>query len=118
MEKAIVVKNEEFLSVILNISDREIVEIGKNVNEINKNAYMNGYNWEVFLNYYLQENASELLIGIQTDPEAGMYAAYYDNSSENEIRAEQLANTINYLLENEEEIYRIVRDNGEEIEWD
>ena len=31
--------------------------IGEQMNEINEEAYMNGYNWDAFFNYYLEENA-------------------------------------------------------------
>ena len=55
---------------------------------------------------------------MQTDPEAGMYAAYYPLTPENEARAEKFVKIICNLIENEEELYRIVRDEGDEIEWD
>lgn len=66
----------------------------------------------------IENNAKELLDGLDTDPEAGMYAAYYDVSPENEAKAQKLADLICSLIENEEEIYSIVRDKGDEIEWD
>ena len=36
--------------------------IGEQMNEINEEAYMNGYNWDAFFNYYLEENALTQLI--------------------------------------------------------
>ncbi len=38
-------------------------------------AYMNGYNWEAFLNFYLAKYFPEVMTGMSSDPEAGMYAA-------------------------------------------
>lgn len=35
--------------------------IGEQMNEINEEAYMNGYNWDAFFNYYLEENAPDIL---------------------------------------------------------
>ena len=35
--------------------------IGEKMNEINEEAYMNGYNWDAFFNYYLEENAPDIL---------------------------------------------------------
>ena len=35
--------------------------IGEQMNEINEEAYMNGYNWDAFFNYYLAENAPDIL---------------------------------------------------------
>ena len=59
---------------------------------------MNGYNWGAFLNYYLAENAPDILQSIDSDPEAGTYAAYF--------------------AENEEEIYKILQEKRDKIEWD
>ncbi len=92
--------------------------IGEKMSEINESAYMNGYNWDAFFNYYLAECAPDLLQGLESDPEAGSYVAYYDLSEENERKAERFAELIVSLIENEEEVYRIVRENGDEIEWD
>jgi len=55
---------------------------------------------------------------MESDPEAGMYAAYYDLTPENEQKAERFAELITSLVENEEELYRIVQEEGGEIEWD
>ena len=45
--------------------------IGEQMNEINEEAYMNGYNWDAFFNYYLAENAPDILESMESDPEAG-----------------------------------------------
>ena len=79
---------------------------------------MNGYNWDAFFNYYLARHAPELLEGLESDPEAGSYAAYYPSAEENEKKAERFAQIIVSLIENEEELYQIVREKGDEIEWD
>lgn len=92
--------------------------IGEKMCAINENAYMNGYNWDALFNYYLGVHAPELLEGLESDPEAGSYAAYYKPGEENEKKAGRFAQIIVSLIENEEELYRIVRENGDEIEWD
>lgn len=109
---------EDVVDVAFYIEDPKVLAIGDKMNEINEEAYMNGYNWEAFLNYYLKQKAPELLEDMDCDPEAGMYAAYYPASAENEKKAKKLAETIAHLIENEEELYQIVRDHGDEIEWD
>ncbi|MDR0295502.1 MAG: immunity 51 family protein [Prevotellaceae bacterium] len=115
---AITVKHEKSISVCFSIEDDKPFSIGEKMNEINEEAYMNGYNWEAFFNYYLEKYAPDVLVGMDTDPEAGMYAAYYDLTAENEVRAEKFVEIINNLVENEEELYRIVRDEGDNIAWD
>lgn len=42
-------------------------EIGKKMNELNEEAYMNRYNWNSIFNYYLSKSKPELLEGL--DPE-------------------------------------------------
>ena len=92
--------------------------IGEKMYAINENAYMNGYNWDAFFNYYLAKHAPDVLEGLDSDPEAGSYVAYYELTAENEKRAVKFVEIITSLIENEEELYRIVREEGDEIEWD
>lgn len=96
----------------------KILAIGERMNEINEEAYMNGYNWDAFFNYYLAKNASDILENMESDPEAGSYAAYFEDTRENEERAKRFADIIISLIENEEDIYKILREKGDEIEWD
>ena len=92
--------------------------IGEKMYEINEEAYMNGYNWDVFFNYYLEKNAPNILEGLDSDPEAGSYVAFFPLTEENEKKAESFVELIISLIENEDELYRIVREKGNEIEWD
>ena len=92
--------------------------IGENMYKIKEEAYMNGYNWDVFFQYYLAKHAPELLDGLDSDPEAGSYVAYYTLTPENEKKAKRFAEIIISLIEHEEELYRILREEGNEIEWD
>ena len=81
-------------------------------------AYMNGYNWEAFLNFYLEKYFPEVMTGMSSDLEAGMYAAWYEATPENEARAKQLWEIINALIDKEEELYRVLREDGDKIAWD
>ena len=94
----------------------KILAIGEQMNEINEEAYMNGYNWDAFFNYYLGKNAPDILESMES--EAGSYTAYFEDTAENEQKAKRFADIIISLIENEEEIYKILREKGDEIEWD
>lgn len=113
-----IVKYKNNISVCFYIERDKPFAIGKKMGEINDEAYMNGYNWEAFFNYYIPKYAPEIAVGMGTDPEAGMYVAYYDLTPENEAKAEKFVAIIRGLIENEDELYRVVRDEGEHIEWD
>lgn len=69
-------------------------------------------------NYYLEENYPELLEGFCTDPEAGMYVAYYENTAENEEKANKFIKIIEDLIENEDKLYKILKEDAGKIEWD
>lgn len=109
---------EDWIHVAFYVDHEKVLVIGEKMNEINEEAYMNGYNWEAFFNYYLQKHAPELLEGMDSDPEAGMYAAYYEVNPENEEKAKKFGQLIVHFIENEDELYQIVRQHGDEIEWD
>lgn len=114
------IMNQDDGSVALcfNIEDDYILALGDEMNEVREEAYMNGYNWEVFLNYYLAVNAPEILEDMKTDSEAGGYVAYYEDGTANEGKVKRLADIIVSLVENKEEIFKILREKGNEIEWD
>jgi hypothetical protein len=118
MSNVAVVESEKYVSVCFYIEHDKPLAIGEKMNEINEDAYMNGYNWEALFAYYLPKKAPDLLEGLGSDPEAGMYVAYYDNVPESKPKAERLAKLIEGLLDNEEELYRIVREEGDQIQWD
>ncbi len=118
ISKLSVNKNEDTISVMFNIEDDKPFKIGEKMNEINEDAYMNGYNWEAFFYHYLSKNYSQLLDGMVQDPEAGSYFAHYDATPENEVKAEKFKKIIEHLIENEEELYKFITEEGDNIAWD
>lgn len=110
--------SEHGVYVIFDVTTQKVMGIGAKMEEICPEAYMNGYNWDAFLTYYLQKQAPDLLVGMDPDPEADMYAAHYAQSAENEARAAKFVELVNALLENEDEIYKLIREEGGQIEWD
>ena len=63
-------------------------------------------------------NAPEILEDMETDSEAGSYVAYYDDGTANQEKVIRLAEIIVSLVENKEEIFKVLREKGNEIEWD
>lgn len=109
---------DDDMCVTFYIESEAVMAVASKMEEINEEAYMNGDNWEAFFNYYLEKNAPELLEDLDTDPEAGMYSAIYPYSEENENKANKFGEIICNLIENPEELYRIVQEESDEIEWD
>lgn len=113
-----VLKHETSISVCFYIEQDRIMALGDRLQAINENAYMNGYNWEALLLFYLRKQHPDILEDMGNDPEAGMYVAYYDLNAANEAKAEKLAGVIRELVEDETRLLDLVRANGDAIEWD
>ncbi len=111
-------KTENFISVLFLIEQEKVLKIAENMEKINQKAYMNGYNWEAFLNFYLAKYHPVVLEKMDSDPEAGMYVAHYEPSAVNETKAKMLAKIMIELVENEEKLYSLVKEYASEIEWD
>ncbi|MEZ7725502.1 Imm51 family immunity protein [Gemella sanguinis] len=118
MDYVKILKYGKIINLTFYIEHDKPFEIGEKINGIYEKAYMNGYNWEAFLNYYLEKKSPEVLEGIEMDPEAGILTAYYDNTLGNEEKAEKLKNIIIDLIENEEKLYKVLKDEGSKINWD
>ena len=111
-------ESDDCISVTFDIEDEQVMALGERLAEICEDAYMNGYNWDALLNCYLQKNMRGLLSGMETDPEAGMYAAYYGTDDESRARAQALAELIEELVTEENELCGFVEQYADEIEWD
>ena len=110
--------SDEYISVAFYIEKERILKIGEKLNEINENAYMNGYNWEALLRYYIGRQYPEVEEHLEHNPEAGMYVGYFKNTPENEKLATKLFEIITELVENEDKLYDLVRHEGTNIQWD
>lgn len=111
-------RSEKYIHVLFCNENAGPFAIGEKLNALNPEAYMNGYNWDALFRYYLSKHAPEVLEGLESDPEAGMFAAYYAPSDENWKKAEKFSEIITYLLENEDVLCRLVQEEGGCIEWD
>ncbi|MCI9120174.1 MAG: hypothetical protein HFG00_01425 [Oscillibacter sp.] len=106
------------VSLMLQASDKTVMALGEKLYALCPEAYMNGYNWEALLRYYLEKNAPDILEGLDPDPEADTYAAHWPLTPENEAKAKRFAEIIRSLAEDAETLCRFVQENGGEIEWD
>lgn len=113
-----VIGSDEYIIVSFDIENESVMELGDRLNEIEEQAYMNGYNWDALIGYYLNINAPELLNGLESDPEAGMYTGYYDNTDENMTKAEMLAECIRKMVDDPDKLCEFIEENCDDIPWD
>ncbi len=115
-------KSDDCIEFEFYIEEDEIMAVGEKikdiVKEINEFVYMNGADWGVLLDFYIEKNAPELINTYEVDAEAGMYAATFENSPEGEKAAQAMAEMIISLVEHEDKLIDFVSEFGDEIEWD
>ena len=108
----------EKVFLTLDAGDSRVMALGEKLASLCPDAYMNGYNWEALLRYYLEKHAPDILEGMDPDPEADMYETHWPLTPENEAKAKRFEEIIRSLVEHEEELCRLVQEDGGEIEWD
>ncbi len=111
-------ESDDCVEVALFIDNEKIIEIGNKINEIEELAYMNGYNWEVLIDFYLRKEQPSLLEGLDTNPEAGMYVGFYHNDMKGRRKAKKLFETLQSFINDEESLYEFIKKYKEKIEWD
>ncbi len=110
---------DDYIAVSFDAGDEKIMAIGTKMQEMCEAAYMNGYNWEAFINAYLEQNAPDILEELDSDPEAEIYSVYINDIGDaGKAAAERLKKILDDLFDNEDEIYGFLEQYADEIEWD
>lgn len=113
-----IIKENNMIEICLYIDHDKVINISKHINEICNTVIMNGYNWEVLLHTFMNKNMPELLDGMDTNSEAGIYSVFYKHSEENIEKANKLVDIINGLIENEDALYQFIREYKSNINWE
>jgi hypothetical protein len=95
-----------------------LLALGKKISERFEAAYMNGYNWDALIRYYVASVDPDLMNEVETDPEAGMFSAYMSYSPENLAKMKQFESHVRSMLADEAALMTFIEQNYDEIEWD
>jgi hypothetical protein len=106
------------VTVYFDIESEVPYEIGNQMEEIDDRAYMNGCGWEGLLNFVIKTRHPELADTFETDCEGGTYVALFPDDAEGVKNARKLGEIIVSLIDNKEELFRIVREHADDICWD
>lgn len=79
---------------------------------------MSGRDWESLWMYCAGKKDPDILAGMKTVPEMTGFTAVWPLTPENEDRAGRFASLICSMAEEEEELCRIVREEGGAIAWE
>ncbi len=104
--------------VCLSVEDDSVFALGERVNEIEDMAYMNGYNWEVLIRFYLAKEYPVLLEGLECDSEAGLFVGYYSDGVSGKEKADKLYGVLEAFVGDEQVVCGFVERYGKEIEWE
>lgn len=116
--KLIEMPEHDSISVCLYIEHDELFALGQRINEQFEEAYMNGYNWEAVIKYYVHKLDPALMDEVGTDPEAGMFAAYMSYTPENLDKMQRFESHLQKMLADEAALMAFIQEHQEEIEWD
>jgi hypothetical protein len=92
--------------------------LGKKINARFEEAYMNGYNWDALICFYVARIDPNLMEEVETDPEAGMFSAYMSYSPENLDKMKRFEFHILAMLVDETSLMEFIKEHYSEIEWD
>ena len=104
--------------VCVHIENDEIFQLGERINAKYEEAYMNGYNWDAVIRFYVAKVDPQLSGEIATDPEAGMFSANMVFSPENLEKMKRFEAHVRKLLSDEVELFTLIEENRDQIEWD
>ena len=116
--KLIEMPEHDSISVCVYNEHDGLFALGERINEKHEEAYMNGYNWDSLIRFYVGQKDPALMAEVGTDPEAGMFAAYMSYSLENLEKMKRFEAHVKEMVSNDDELIAFVDANVEEIEWD
>ena len=92
--------------------------LGEKINARFKEAYMNGYNWDALIRFYVASVDPKLMEEVKTDPEAGMFSAYMSHSPENLRKMKHFESLVRGMLADETALMEFIHVHYKEVEWD
>lgn len=111
-------KEGELLLVCVYNEMEGLYELGERIHARFEEAYMNGYNWDALIRYYVATLDPELMEEIETDPEAGSFAAYMPYSHSNIEKMKRFESHIRSMVSDELALMKFIEQNIDAIEWD
>jgi Immunity protein 51 len=106
------------ISVCVYNEHEGLLALGEKINERFEEAYMNGYNWDALIRYYVASVDPDLMNEVETDPEAGMFSAFMSYSPENLAKMKRFESHVRSILSDEAALMAFIEQNYDEIEWD
>ena len=110
--------DDDLISLCIYNEHDQLFALGERINARFEEAYMNGYNWEALISFYVAKHDPSLLSGVEPDPEAGMFSAHMSYSAENLEKMKRYEALVRSMLKDEGELMAFIAENEDEIAWD
>ena len=116
--KLLEMPEHDSISVCVYNENEGLFELGERINARFEEAYMNGYNWDALIRFYVASIDPAIMDEIESDPEAGMYSAYLSFSPENLEKMKRFESHVRAMVADETALMKFIERHYDEIEWD
>ena len=116
--KLLEMPEHDSISVCVYNENEGLFEFGERINTRFEQAYMNGYNWDALIRYYVSAIDPDLMDEVGSDPEAGMYSAYMSFSPDNLRKMKVFELHVRTMLADETKLMAFIEEHYDDIEWD
>ncbi|MDX1943803.1 MAG: Imm51 family immunity protein [Pirellulaceae bacterium] len=106
------------ISVCVYNENEGLFELGERINARFDEAYMNGYNWDALIRFYVASLDPTLMDEVETDPEAGMFTAYMPYSRDNLEKMRRFESHVRAMVASEQKLMKFIEEHYTAIEWD
>lgn len=110
--------NEYEVYACFSIENEKLTKICDKVTELYPDIYLNCYNWDALLYHYMQNNSPDLLVDLDSDIQEYDFIAIYQVNDINHTKIDKFINILTDFVENEDKLFKYIKDFESEIEWD
>lgn len=111
-------EDSDWITVCVQNEMEGLFELSERIHARFDEAYMNGYNWDALIRYYVDQVEPGFMVDVETDPEAGSFSAYMPRSAENMAKMKRFETHVRTMVADEAALLEFIEAHRDEIEWD
>lgn len=111
-------RTETDVTVDFYMTNDRVMALMEKLVAVDPDILMSSHDWETLWMYCIKKKDPDILTGMKSVLDMTGFTAIWPLSPENEDRAGRFAALLRSMTEEEEELCRVVREEGGEIEWE
>ena len=111
-------RTETDVTVDFYMTNDRVMALMEKLVAVDPDILMSSHDWETLWMYCIKKKDPDILTGMKSVLDMTGFTAIWPLSPENEARAARFAALIRSMVEDGEELCRIVREEGGAIEWE